>query len=158
LLPLRDIVVFPHMVVPLFVGREKSIRALEHAMKHDKMIALVAQKKANTNDPKTEDLFEVGTLGSIVQLLRLPDGTVKVLIEGKRRIRIRSFLSDSPFYLCDVEAIAEPAPSGIEIVALVRSVKTALDLYAKFNKRVTPEALAAVSGNEQASSVADTVM
>src|SRR6186713_3062373 len=99
-LPLRDIVVFPHMVVPLFVGREKSIRALEDAMKRDKQIALVTQKKANTNDPKPEDLFDVGTQGLIVQMLRLPDGTVKVLIEGKQRIHINSFSADNPFHTC----------------------------------------------------------
>src|SRR3954468_13630377 len=91
LLPLRDIIVFPHMVVPLFVGREKSINALEDAMAHEKEILLSAQKKAKTNEPTPEDIFAVGTLGTIIQLLRLPDGTVKVLVEGKRRARIRRF-------------------------------------------------------------------
>src|SRR5690606_17794585 len=92
LLPLRDIIVFPHMVVPLFVGREKSINALEEAMAQDKELVLAAQKKAKTNDPAAEDIFEVGTLGTIVQLLRLPDGTVKVLVEGKRRVKLRCFV------------------------------------------------------------------
>src|SRR5580693_8727120 len=92
LLPLRDIIVFPHMVVPLFVGRERSIAALEEAMRHDKDILLSAQKKAKTNEPAPEDIFEVGTLGTIIQLLRLPDGTVKVLVEGKRRAKIRRFV------------------------------------------------------------------
>jgi len=100
LLPLRDIIVFPHMVVPLFVGREKSINALEEAMSQHKEILLAAQKKAKTNDPTPEDIFEVGTIGTIIQLLRLPDGTVKVLVEGKRRARITSFLPHEEFFLC----------------------------------------------------------
>src|SRR5882724_9624057 len=95
LLPLRDIIVFPHMVVPLFVGREKSINALEHAMATDKEIVLSAQKKAKTNEPTPEDIFTVGTVGQILQLLRLPDGTVKVLVEGKRRARVKRFMSSS---------------------------------------------------------------
>ena len=103
LLPLRDIIVFPHMVVPLFVGREKSIAALEEAMGRDKAIALAAQKKAKTNDPTAEDVFPVGTLGTIIQLLRLPDGTVKALVEGKRRVRILRFLPSETFY--QVEAL-----------------------------------------------------
>src|SRR5687767_15974037 len=92
LLPLRDIIVFPHMVVPLFVGREKSINALEEAMNHEKEILLAAQKKAKTNDPTPEDIFAMGTIGTIIQLLRLPDGTVKVLVEGKKRARIKKFV------------------------------------------------------------------
>ena len=114
LLPLRDIIVFPHMVVPLFVGREKSINALEEAMSQDKQILLAAQKKAKTNDPSPDDIFQIGTIGTIIQLLRLPDGTVKVLVEGKRRARIRSFLAHEEFFLCDVEPIAEapPVPGG----------------------------------------------
>ncbi len=109
LLPLRDIIVFPHMVVPLFVGREKSINALEEAMSHDKEILLAAQKKAKTNDPTPEDVFEVGTIGTIIQLLRLPDGTVKVLVEGKRRTRIKSFIPNDEFFLCEVEPVKEKA-------------------------------------------------
>src|SRR4051812_43770422 len=92
LLPLRDIIVFPHMVVPLFVGREKSINALDKAMAEDKEIVLAAQKKAKTNEPTPEDIFSVGTIGTIIQLLRLPDGTVKVLVEGKRRVRLKKFV------------------------------------------------------------------
>src|SRR6516225_11450833 len=94
LLPLRDIIVFPHMVVPLFVGREKSINALEQAMSHDKEIVLAAQKKAKTNEPTPDDIFAVGTVGSIIQLLRLPDGTVKVLVEGRQRARARKYLEN----------------------------------------------------------------
>src|SRR5256712_11495841 len=99
LLPLRDIIVFPHMVVPLFVGREKSIAALEEAMSHDKDILLAAQKKAKTNEPMPDDIFPVGTLGTILQLLRLPDGTVKVLVEGKKRAHIRKYVASDRFFL-----------------------------------------------------------
>src|SRR5256885_15856472 len=101
LLPLRDIIVFPHMVVPLFVGREKSIAALEEAMSKDKDILLAAQKKAKTNEPTAEDIFSVGTLGTIHQLLRLPDGTVKVLVEGKKRARIKKILYNETFFLAE---------------------------------------------------------
>ena len=105
LLPLRDIVIFPHMVVPLFVGREKSIAALEEAMGKEKDVLLAAQINAKTNDPKDEDIYKVGTLGTIIQLLRLPDGTVKVLVEGKRRGRIKRFVPNPSFFLVEVEEI-----------------------------------------------------
>src|SRR3989344_6381110 len=107
LLPLRDIIVFPHMVVPLFVGREKSIHALEDALNHKKDILLVAQKKAKTNDPLEEDLYSVGTLGAIVQLLRLPDGTVKVLIEGRQRAKIIRYVSRDKFFEVEIEELIE---------------------------------------------------
>src|SRR6476620_4745312 len=103
LLPLRDIIVFPHMVVPLFVGREKSINALEQAMSSDKEVVLSAQKKAKTNDPTPDDIFGVGTVGQIIQLLRLPDGTVKVLVEGKRRARIRKFVANDDYFVVEVD-------------------------------------------------------
>ena len=128
LLPLRDIIVFPHMVVPLFVGREKSINALEEAMSQHKEILLAAQKKAKTNDPTPEDIFEVGTIGTIIQLLRLPDGTVKVLVEGKRRARITQFVPSDEFFLCNVEPVEEVSSSNIEIEALIRSVQSAFDV------------------------------
>ena len=105
LLPLRDIIVFPHMVVPLFVGREKSINALEEAMSHEKEILLAAQKKAKTNDPTPEDIFAVGTVGTIIQLLRLPDGTVKVLVEGKSRAAIVGFTGDEPYFSVAIEEL-----------------------------------------------------
>src|SRR5829696_4180345 len=105
LLPLRDIIVFPHMVVPLFVGREKSINALEDAMAADKEILLSAQKKAKTNEPTPEDIFAVGTLGTIIQLLRLPDGTVKVLVEGKRRAKIRKFTQTEGYFQVEAEEL-----------------------------------------------------
>src|SRR5690349_10669170 len=115
LLPLRDIIVFPHMVVPLFVGREKSINALEDAMSHDKEILLAAQKKAKTNDPTPDDIFTMGTVGVIIQLLRLPDGTVKVLVEGKKRARIKKFVPHDDFFLCEVDTVDELGTTSVEI-------------------------------------------
>src|SRR6201987_2659248 len=100
-LPLRDIIVFPHMVVPLFVGRQKSIKALEEAMNKQKFILLAAQREAKTNDPAEDDIYRVGTLGTVVQLLRLPDGTVKVLVEGKKRARVLRYLEESEFFLVE---------------------------------------------------------
>src|SRR3977135_322802 len=118
LLPLRDIIVFPHMVVPLFVGREKSIAALEEAMSHDKDILLAAQKKAKTNEPAPDDIFEMGTLGTILQLLRLPDGTVKVLVEGKKRARILRYANHEKFFLVEAEEVPEASERSVEIEAL----------------------------------------
>src|SRR5437868_2380615 len=122
LLPLRDIIVFPHMVVPLFVGREKSIAALDAAMGKDKEILLAAQKKAKTNEPTPEDIFPVGTIGTIIQLLRLPDGTVKVLVEGKRRARIKRFVENEKYFQIEAEDIVEPSERSVELEALMRSV------------------------------------
>jgi len=158
LLPLRDIIVFPHMVVPLFVGREKSINALEEAMSQDKEILLAAQKKAKTNDPTVGDIFEVGTIGTIIQLLRLPDGTVKVLVEGKRRARITEFLPHEDFFLCAVEPVEETYAENVEIEALIRSVQSAFDVYAKLNKRIAPEMLMTVQTIDDPSKLADTVV
>src|SRR5712692_11168176 len=107
LLPLRDIIVFPHMVVPLFVGRQKSIKALEEAMNKQKFILLAAQREAKTNDPAEDDIYRVGTLGTVVQLLRLPDGTVKVLVEGKKRARVLRFLDEPEYFLVAAEEIDE---------------------------------------------------
>jgi ATP-dependent Lon protease len=158
LLPLRDIIVFPHMVVPLFVGREKSINALEEAMSQHKEILLAAQKKAKTNDPAPEDIFEVGTVGTIIQLLRLPDGTVKVLVEGKRRARITQFLPHDEFFLCNVEPVEEIYAANVEVEALIRSVQSAFDVYAKLNKRIAPEMLMTVQTIDDPSKLADTVV
>ena len=141
LLPLRDIIVFPHMVVPLFVGREKSIRALEEAMAGDKEILLAAQKKAKTNEPAAEDIYGVGTIGTIIQLLRLPDGTVKVLVEGKRRGRIKRFVPHETCFLCEVESMEELASPSVELEALVRQVQSTFEAYIKLNKRIAPETL-----------------
>src|SRR5437660_1016243 len=136
LLPLRDIIVFPHMVVPLFVGREKSIAALEEAMSHDKDILLAAQKKAKTNEPAPDDIFEIGTLGTILQLLRLPDGTVKVLVEGKKRARIRRYAAHEKFFLVEaeeVDEISERDEFKSELQELEEKIK---------NKKMSKEAIA----------------
>jgi ATP-dependent Lon protease len=124
LLPLRDIIVFPHMVVPLFVGRQRSIRALEEAMSKQKFILLAAQKDAKTNDPTEDDIYQVGTLGSVVQLLRLPDGTVKVLIEGKKRARVAQYVDHPDFFLVEVDEIVETCDKTTELEALIRSVNS----------------------------------
>src|ERR1700727_2333894 len=114
LLPLRDIIVFPHMVSQLFVGRERSINALDAAMVRDKDIFLAAQKNAKTNEPTPEDIFQVGTLGTVMQLLRLPDGTVKVLVEGKRRAKAKRFVQTDEFFLVEVDEVAESFTKGVE--------------------------------------------
>jgi ATP-dependent Lon protease len=158
LLPLRDIIVFPHMVVPLFVGREKSINALEEAMSQDKEILLAAQKKAKTNDPTPEDIFEIGTVGTIIQLLRLPDGTVKVLVEGKRRARISRFVPNEEHFLCETQPVEEIYAENVEVEALIRSVQSAFDVYAKLNKRIAPEMLMTVQTIDDPSKLADTVV
>ncbi|MCC6993860.1 MAG: LON peptidase substrate-binding domain-containing protein, partial [Deltaproteobacteria bacterium] len=157
LLPLRDIVVFPHMVVPLFVGREKSIAALEEAMQHDKEIFLSAQKKAKTNEPSEDDIFAVGTLGTIVQLLRLPDGTVKVLVEGKRRGRIKKFIARDEFFQVEVEELVEPAETSVETEALMRSIYATFETYVKLNKRIPPEMLISVQTIDDPARLADTI-
>src|SRR6202795_2970751 len=148
LLPLRDIIVFPHMVVPLFVGRQRSIRALEEAMNKQKFILLAAQKEAKTNDPTEEDIYRVGTLGSIIQLLRLPDGTVKVLIEGKRRVKIKGFVPNENFFIVECEDLAEKTDNKVETEALMRSVKATFETYVKLNKRIPPEMLMSVASIE----------
>ncbi len=145
LLPLRDLIIFPHMMMPLFVGREKSINALEEAMSKQTDILLAAQKDAKTNNPEAKDIYEVGTIGTIIQLLRLPDGTVKVLIEGKKRARIKSFISNEAFFLVSCEEIQEETENPVEANALVRSVKTTFETYVKLNKRIPPEILMRVS-------------
>src|SRR5215471_4400585 len=158
LLPLRDIIVFPHMVVPLFVGREKSIKALEEAMGSDKEILLSAQKKAKTNEPTPDDIYEVGTLGTIIQLLRLPDGTVKVLVEGKSRARILGFVSDDPFFSCEYESLPDDAKRTVEGQALVRTVHTTFESYIKLNKKVPPETLNTVVAVTDPGRLADTIV
>ena len=158
LLPLRDIVVFPHMVVPLFVGREKSIAALEEAMGKGKDILLAAQVNAKTNDPKDQDIYKIGTLGTIIQLLRLPDGTVKVLIEGKKRARIRRFVANPNFFVVEIEEIFENREVTVEIEALTRSLKNAFETYVKLNKRIPPEMLTSVATIDDPSRLADTIV
>ncbi len=158
LLPLRDIIVFPHMVVPLFVGRQKSIRALEDAMANQKFILLAAQKDAKTNDPTEQEIYEVGTLGAVVQLLRLPDGTVKVLVEGKRRARVRRYLPNAEFFLVEVDELTEKIEAGAESEALLRSVNTTFDAYVKLNKKIPPETVASVGSISDPSRLADTII
>ena len=140
LLPLRDVVVFPHMIVPLFVGREKSISALESAMKYEKSIFLVAQKNAKKDEPQEEDIYDVGTIGTIIQLLRLPDRTVKVLVEGRIRGVIKEYLHDEEFFYAKVEEIAElPDPDLQMTDALMRSIKESFEAYLKLSKKVHVE-------------------
>ncbi|MDR3536147.1 MAG: endopeptidase La [Acetobacteraceae bacterium] len=156
-LPLRDIVVFPHMIVPLFVGREKSVRALEAVMKEDKQILLVAQKNAAQDDPSVEDIYRVGTVSTILQLLKLPDGTVKVLVEGGRRAKITGFKDTDAFF----EAMVEPLPDVIagdkELEALGRTVVGQFEQYIKLNKKIAPEVLVSLNQIEEPSKLADTV-
>ncbi len=158
LLPLRDIIVFPHMVVPLFVGREKSINALEEAMAQEKELILAAQKKAKTNEPTEEDIFDVGTLGTIVQLLRLPDGTVKVLVEGKRRARIHRFAASDPYFLVEASEIGEELDRTVELEALMRSVQSTFEAYVKLNKRIPPEMLVSVASIDDPGRLSDTIV
>ena len=158
LLPLRDIIVFPYMVSQLFVGRERSINALDAAMARDKDIFLAAQKNAKTNEPTPEDIFTVGTLGTVMQLLRLPDGTVKVLVEGKRRARIKRFAQTDEFFLVEVDEIAEVWPRGVEVEALMRSVQAAFELYVKLNKKVQPEVLMSVQTIDDPARLSDTIV
>ncbi len=124
MLPLRDLIIFPHMMMPLFVGREKSINALEEAMSKQTDIVLAAQKDAKTNNPEPKDIYSVGTVGTIIQLLRLPDGTVKVLVEGKRRVKIKGFVPNDNFFVVSTEDVNEEIASQVETQALIRSVKT----------------------------------
>ncbi len=158
LLPLRDIIVFPYMVVPLFVGREKSISALEEAMNAEKDILLAAQINAKTNDPKAEDIYNVGTLGTIIQLLRLPDGTVKVLVEGRRRARIKRYIPHETFFIVEAEEIIENREITVEGEALMRSVKATFETYVKLNKRIPPEMLASVAVIDDPARLGDTIV
>lgn len=156
-LPLRDIVVFPHMIVPLFVGREKSVKALEDVMKEDKKILLVAQKNASDDDPGFEDLYEIGTVASVLQLLKLPDGTVKVLVEGRTRAQVKKFLSNDKFFEAEVEEKLVTGLDDTEIEALCRSVVGQFEHYIKLNKKIPPEALTSVNQIEEADKLADTI-
>jgi len=158
LLPLRDILVFPSTVVPLFVGRDKSIQALEQAMAGNKEILLAAQIKAKTNDPAVEDIYRIGTISNILQLLRLPDGTVKVLVEGQRRARICEFVQTEEFFLVEAEDLPESKGASVENEALLRTVKMAFDNYVRLNKRIPPEMLLSIAQIEDESKLADTLV
>ena len=156
-LPLRDIVVFPHMIVPLFVGREKSIHALEEVMKDDKQILLVAQKNAAQDDPGRDDIYRVGTVSSVLQLLKLPDGTVKVLVEGQARARITSFIDNPRFFQVRAELLSDRPSDPREIEALVRAVTGQFEQYIKLNKKVPPEVLVSLQQIDDPSKLADTI-
>jgi len=157
-LPLRDVVVYPHMVIPLFVGREKSIRALEAAMDDDKKILLVAQKGAEVDDPQVDDIHELGTLSIILQLLKLPDGTVKVLVEGAERAGVIQFETTEEYFSAQIEAKGAGEQSGErEVDVLMRSLLTLFDQYVKLNKKVPPEILTSLSGIDEPGRLADTI-
>ena len=156
-LPLRDIVVFPHMIVPLFVGREKSIRALEEVMKADKFILLATQVNPTDDDPATDAIFTTGTLASVLQLLKLPDGTVKVLVEGSRRAKVGKYVRTDEFYEADAEALADDPLDKVEVEALARSVVSEFENYVKLNKKISPEVVAAVGQISDYPKLADTV-
>lgn len=157
ILPLRDIVVFPHMIVPLFVGREKSVRALEEVTKENRKILLVAQKDAAQEDPAMEDIYHVGTVSTILQLLKLPDGTVKVLVEGDKRALITKFKDGEHFFEAEIEEIDENFEETKELEALARTVTSQFEQYVKLNKKIAPEVLVAVNQIENVAKLADTV-
>ncbi|MCY4498593.1 MAG: endopeptidase La, partial [Rhodospirillaceae bacterium] len=156
-LPLRDIVVFPYMIVPLFVGRDKSVRALEDVMKADKQILLLAQKNASQDDPSPDDIHSVGTIGSVLQLLKLPDGTVKVLVEGGRRARVQGFTDNAEFFEANAEVLEETNNDPQELEALSRSVVGEFDQYVKLNKKIPPEVLVSLNQIDDPGKLADTV-
>ncbi|ANC91792.1 endopeptidase La [Azospirillum humicireducens] len=156
-LPLRDIVVFPHMIVPLFVGREKSVRALEDVMKDDKQILLVTQKNAAQDDPTPADIYSVGTVGTVLQLLKLPDGTVKVLVEGGQRAAITKFADNEEFFQAQAELVEEKSGENQELEALSRAVVSQFEQYIKLNKKIPPEVLVSINQIEEAGKLADTV-
>src|SRR6267143_5838082 len=156
-LPLRDIVVFPHMIVPLFVGRERSVRALEDVMKDDKQILLVTQKNAAQDDPTPADIYSVGTVGTVLQLLKLPDGTVKVLVEGGQRARILRFAENENFFQAYAEPIAEKPGDNQEIEALARTVVSQFEQYIKLNKKIPPEVLVSINQIEDSGKLEDRI-
>ena len=157
-LPLRDIVVYPKMVVPLFVGREKSVRALQNGVDEDKNIILVTQMDAATEEPTADDIYRVGTLGTVLQLLRLPDGTVKVLIEGLERVRIDKFVKNEEFLEANATILPEVEKgSDVELEALVRAVLSQFEEYVKLSKKIPPEVLVAVNQIDDYSKLADTI-
>jgi ATP-dependent Lon protease len=156
-LPLRDIVVFPYMIVPLFVGREKSINALDEVMRTDKQILLVAQKNAGDDEPELDAIYSMGTLASVLQLLKLPDGTVKVLVEGTTRARIRRYTSNEAFFEAEIERVDESVGAHDEIEALARSTVAQFESYVKLNKKISPEVLGTVSQIDDYSKLGDTI-
>jgi ATP-dependent Lon protease len=158
LLPLRELLVFPHTVVPLFVGREKSIKALDEAMSKNREIFLAAQKQPKSNDPRSDEIFDFGTVAHILQLLRLPDGTVKILVEGKNRARISKHLESQDMMRVEISQVEEEKSEQIEVEALIRSVKQAFDTYVKLNKKIPPEMVFSIARIEDESRLADTLV
>ncbi|KQQ35906.1 DNA-binding protein [Methylobacterium sp. Leaf125] len=156
-LPLRDIVVFPHIIVPLFVGREKSIRALEEAVRTDRHILLATQINASEDDPSTDAIYKIGTLASVLQLLKLPDGTVKVLVEGAGRAKISRFTKSDTYYEAEAETLTDELGDSVEAEALARSVIAEFENYVKLNKKISPEVVSAVTQIDEPSKLADTV-
>ena len=156
-LPLRDVVVYPHMVIPLFVGRDRSIQALQQAMEKDKRILLVAQKDAGQDNPNIEEIYRIGTVSTILQLLKLPDGTVKVLVEGGQRARIDEFEDGESFLSASIDVLESGPEDGREVEALTRSLLAHFEQYVKLNKKTPPEILASLSSIEEAARLADTV-
>lgn len=157
LLPLRDVVVFPNVVVPLFVGRDKSIKALEYAMSHHKEIFLAAQKDAKLDNPSPKDIYSFGTLGTVLQLLKLPDGTVKALIEGKSRGKIQNYLGEREFFLVEVKKVVTKYESNLETKALVRAINSSFEEYAKLNTKISDEVVSTVTAIEDPERLADTI-
>ncbi|MDR2614559.1 MAG: LON peptidase substrate-binding domain-containing protein, partial [Candidatus Accumulibacter sp.] len=157
LLPLRDVVVFPHMVIPLFVGRPKSIKALEIAMESGRGVLLVAQKSAGKDEPQTEDLYGIGCVANILQMLKLPDGTVKVLVEGTRRARIEAIETRDGMFVAQAAPVEEGDGIDHEVEALRRAVLGQFDQYVKLNKKIPPEILTSIAGIEEAGRLADTI-
>jgi ATP-dependent Lon protease len=156
-LPLRDIVVFPHMIVPLFVGREKSVRALEAVAKEGKQILLVAQKNAAQDDPSAEDIYQIGTVSTILQLLKLPDGTVKVLVEGTSRASVTRFTEVDQFFEAEVQLLEEAVGDAKELEALSRTVVGQFEQYIKLNKKIAQEVLVSLNQIDDPAKLADTV-
>ncbi len=156
-LPLRDIVVFPHMIVPLFVGREKSINALQKVSDAGKEILLVTQKSPNVDDPSADDLYEIGTIGTILQMLKLPDGTVKVLVEGERRVKISKYNMTDSHLEGEAEELEDKSPQNDELESLARALTTQFEEYVKLNKKIPPEVIVSVGQIDEASKLADTI-
>src|SRR3954452_16918440 len=157
LLPLRDVVVFPHMVIPLFVGRPKSIKAMETAMEAGKSILLVAQKSAAKDDPGPEDMYSIGCVSNILQMLKLPDGTVKVLVEGGTRAHMRDVVDVRTHWVAEAAAVPPDGAPAPEVEALRRALLSACDQYVKLNKKIPPESLTSLFGIDEAGRLADTV-
>jgi ATP-dependent Lon protease len=158
MLPLREVIIFPHMVVPLFVGREKSIAALEAAITHKLDLFLCAQKDAGVVNPGEDEIYQIGTMGTIIQLVKLPDNTVKVLVEGKRRAKIVDYIPNENFIQVEVEELAEINDDPVRQEALLRGVKNTFEEYVKYNKRIPPEVVMNISSINEPARLADVVV